>query len=138
MLFEGGSTKVAASGVGVISIALGLAEASSGQGSVLGPLNIAAGGSLLVVLWVGQRIVRVAERFFEDQGEKLIALPTSEKLEADKRTLFEKLESFAHEAAEERKETSVFRRELAGILADHGARLRTVEESVRQISADRR
>ncbi len=138
MLLEGGSTKIAAAGVGVTSLAVGLVEASAGQGSLLGPLNIVAGGSLLIVLWVGQRIVRVAERFFEDQGEKLIALPTADKIEADKRTLFEKLEAFAHEASEERKETSIFRRELAGILADHGARIKTVEESVHLMAAERR
>lgn len=135
MLLEGGSTKLVGAVVGVSSLAIGVAEASAG--SLFGPLNIVAGGSLLVVLWVGQRIVRIAETFFEDQGAKLIALPTAEELKADKRTLIEKLESFAYEASEERKETAVFRRELSGLLADHGARIRAVEESVRHI-ADRR
>lgn len=135
MLIEGGSTKVVGAVVGIGSLALGIAEASSG--SLFAPLNVAAGSSLLVVLWVGHRIVRIADKFFEEQGAKLIALPTAEELKADKRTLFEKLETFAHEASEERKETAVFRRELSGLLADHGARIRGVEETVRHIASQR-
>ena len=135
MLIEGGSTKVVGAVVGIGSLALGIAEASSG--SLFAPLNVAAGSSLLVVLWVGHRIVRIADKFFEEQGAKLIALPTAEELKSDKRTLFEKLEAFAHEASEERKETAVFRRELSGLLADHGARIRSVEETVRHIAGQR-
>jgi len=129
MILEGGSTKIAVGLVGLSSIALGLAEAASAAPvASLAPLNITAGGTLLIALWVGQRVARVAERFFEEQGTKLIALPTAEMLEKDKATLFEKLEAFAHDSAAERKETAAFRREFAATLADHGARLKSLEE----------
>lgn len=136
MLIEGGSTKVVGAVVGIGSLAIGIAEASSG--SLFAPLNVAAGSSLLVVLWVGHRIVRIADKFFEEQGAKLIALPTAEELKADNRTLFEKLEDFARDAAKERKaemkELETFHRELARDLADHGARLKSVEEAVRELT----
>lgn len=130
MLLEIGSIKPMAVMVGVSSLTLGLVEtAMSTAPEFLGPLNIAAGGSLLIALWVGQRVARVAERFFEDQGSKLISLPTAAQLSDDKRSLFEKLEALAHEAAAERRETAEFRRELSATLADHGARLRALERA---------
>lgn len=130
MILEGGSTKVAGVLIGVSSLALGVAETS--MDSLFGPLNLAAGGTLLVAMWVGQRVSRVAEKFFEEQGSKLIALPTAAQIEADKRSLFAKIEGLATEARSEWHETAAFRRELSATLADHGARLTNLERNLHE------
>ena len=88
--------------IGATSLFLGLGEASQATASpdlasMLGPVNIMAGGTLLVAVWVGRGFVRLGEQFFDEQGSKLMSLPTAQELSADKRLLFEKLEEFAKE-----------------------------------------
>lgn len=129
MIAEGAATKATATIVALSSIALGVAGEASGDpvAAIFGPFNVVAGGLLLIALWVAQRISRVAEKFFEDQGAKLIALPTADEIAADKKSLFDKLEAFANEARAERAETAIFRREMATTLENHSIRIAHLE-----------
>lgn len=129
MIAEGAATKATATIVALSSIALGVAGEASGDpvAAMFGPFNVVAGGLLLIALWVAQRISRVAEKFFEDQGAKLIALPTADEIATDKKSLFDKLEAFADEARAERAETAIFRRELAATIENHSIRIAHLE-----------
>lgn len=126
----GNRTKVIAIAVGAFALSMGANDAIAQEGTVVTPINILSGGTLLVLVWVGNRISKVAENFFDSQAEKLIALPTAEVLAADKHSLFEKLEAFGRAADEERRALQSFREDLAGQLADHSARIRILEERI--------
>lgn len=122
--------------VGLTSLSIGLAEATSdGLGGMLAPLNIAAGGVVMVLFFFGKGLLRIAEKWLDSQGEKLIALPTAAQLKADKDSLFEKLENFGKAAEGERKEMAKFREGLAATIADYGARIKNVEEAVKGLEA---
>lgn len=122
-------TKATGISVGLVSFVLGVGEAAAGDGSIITPINILSGGTLLVVVWVGNRISKVAENFFDSQAAKLIALPTAEVIAKDKQSLFEKLERFAAAADDERHAMSEFREKLADRLADYGARIKSLEDA---------
>lgn len=117
--------------VGTTSLAIGLVEATTeGLAGYLGPLNIAAGGVVMVLFFFGKGLLRIAERWLDSQGEKLIKLPTAEQLSEDKKSLFETLERLGTAADAERRTMASFRETLAGTLADHSARIKSLEDKV--------
>lgn len=116
--------------VGIASLALGVAEATTATdpwSALVGPFNIAAGGTVLVLYLFGKSLLGLAQRWLDSQGEKLIALPTAEELKHDKASLFEQLEKFATASHAERREMASFRELIAATLADHGARISGLE-----------
>ena len=136
----------------MIALVLGVAEAVQGAvspdlASMIGPVNIMAGGALLVAVWVGRGFLRIGEKFFDQQATKVLALPSAEELSADRRTLFERLEAFAqegrtgrgeimsrldsmqHKLDEERLETLLIRQNGLRTLDEHEKRIGKLERS---------
>ena len=130
MILEGTDLKVSGAVMGVAAVATGLYEILARQSSILGPMTFLAGGILLVALWFGHRIAKVAERLVEDQFQKVVDLPSKAELKADRETLLDRLEHFASSFDDERRETSKFRIQLADTLADHTARLTNLERKL--------
>lgn len=116
--------------VGVSSLALGIAESASATNpytALLGPFNIVAGGVVLVLYLFGKSLLRIAEKWLDSQGEKLIALPDAAELKADKASLFKLLEDMGRAAEHERAELGRFREFVRETIADHGARIKGLE-----------
>ena len=136
MLLESGSTKAVGLLVGVSSLALGVVDAVMGN-ALFSPLNILSGGSLLVVIWVGNRLVSIADRFVVNLGQKVIDLPDAETLDGRHKSLLETLEEFAREARREREETQ---RELKGVavkLGEHAQQISGLTALVKMIGERR-
>ena len=127
----------AAPGLGIASILLGIAEAD--QSMLASFLAVVGGTGLIILAWFAQSVKRVMERWLDTQGEKLIDLPSKEQRadiertrREEKQSLTKTLEDLAFASDEERKESRIFRIELAGQLADHGARIKGLEDHHRR------